>query len=159
GRRFDFRFQSFRSGQGWLDFAPGGKSYAGAGNVDGFPGWFGWRGRRAPEFARHASLVPGKIVDGSTRNLLTYAVRAPESYKAGSSGKWPAVLVLHGSNMNSQSYVATLAAAWPDIAREFILLGINGETPSDLGEEPRFNYSYVNYVGRSMFKGFPGTDR
>ena len=68
-------------------------------------------------------------------------------------------MILHGSNMNSRSYVGTIAAAWPDIARDYILLGINGETPSDLGDEPRFNYTYVNYVGRSTFKGFPGTDR
>jgi predicted esterase len=61
--------------------------------------------------------------------------------------------------MNSLSYVSTIAVAWPDIAREFILLGINGETPSALGDEPRFNYTYVNYVGRSTFNGFPGTDR
>ena len=61
--------------------------------------------------------------------------------------------------MNSQSYVGTIATAWPDIARDFILLGINGETPSNISDDPRFNYSYVNYVGRSTFKGFPGTDR
>jgi predicted esterase len=61
--------------------------------------------------------------------------------------------------MNSRSYVDTIASCWPDIARDFILLGINGETPTDVSEDPRFNYTYVNYVGRSTFKGFPGTDR
>ena len=96
---------------------------------------------------------------GRRRTLLTYSVRAPEGYQASSSRKWPAVLILHGSNMNSRSYVDTIAAAWPDIARDYILLGINGETPSNLADEPRFNYTYVNYVGRSTFKGFPGTDR
>jgi predicted esterase len=159
GRRIDFRFHSFRDGQGWFDVAADGKSFAGASNTDGFPGWFGWKGRPAPEFNRHAPLVPGKIVDGSTKNLLTYTVRAPEDYQPGSSRKWPVVLILHGSNMNAQSYVGTIAAAWPDIARDFILLGINGEMPSNLGDDPRFNFSYVNYVGRSTFKGFPGTDR
>jgi predicted esterase len=159
GRRLDFRFQSFRTGHGWFDLSTDGKSLAGAGNVEGFGGWFGWRGQPAPTFTRHTPLVPGQMVDGSTQNLLTYTVRAPEGYQAGSSHKWPTVLVLHGSNMNSRSYVSTIAAAWPDIAREFILLGINGETPSQLGDDPRFNFSYVNYVGRSTFKGFPGTDR
>ena len=48
---------------------------------------------------------------------------------------------------------------WPDIARDYILLGINGETPSSLGTEPQFNYTYVNYMGHSTYKGFPGTDR
>ena len=159
GRRLDFRFHSFRDGQGWFDAAVDGKSFVGANNADGFPGWSGWKGQRAPQFQRHASLAAGKIVDGSTKNLLTYSVRAPEGFDAGSSQKWPTVLILHGSNMNSRSYVSTIAVAWPDIARDFIILGINGEMPSALGDDPRFNYSYVNYVGRSTFKGFPGTDR
>ncbi len=159
GRRLDFHFQNFRNGQGWFDLAADCKSFAGAGNVDGFAGWFGWQGRLAPMFTRHTSLVPGNIVDGSTKSLLTYAVRAPESYQVGASKKWPTVLILHGSNMNSRDYVGTIAGAWPDIARDYILLGINGETPSNLGDKPQFNYTYVNYVGRSTFKGFPGTDR
>jgi predicted esterase len=159
GRRLEFRFKSFRGGDGWFDFGSDGKSFTGASNADGFPGWFGWHGRKAPEFIRHATLEPGKIVDGSTQSLLTYAVRAPENYQTSSSHKWPAILILHGSNMNSRSYVGTIAATWPDIARDYIILGINGEMPSNLGNEPQFNYTYVNYVGRSTFKGFPGTDR
>jgi predicted esterase len=159
GRQLDLQFQGFRGGHGWFDIAADGKTFTGAANIDGFPGWFGWRGRRASEFTRHAPLQPGKVVDGSTRALLTYAIRAPEPYQSSSARKWPTVLILHGSNMSGRNYVDTIATAWPDIAREFILLGINGETPSDLGSEPRFNYSYVNYVGRSTFKGFPGSDR
>jgi predicted esterase len=159
GRRLEFRFTSFRNGQGWFDLSADGKSLRGAANTDGFPGWFGWSGRPAPSFVRHAPLVAGKMIDGSTANLLTYAIRAPEGFKAGDSRKWPTILILHGSNMNAQAYVATIASAWPDIAREFIILGINGETPSNTGDDPRFNYTYVNYVGRSTFKGFPGTDR
>ena len=104
-------------------------------------------------------LVAGKIVDGSTKGLLTYSVRAPEGYKEGDSKRWPAIVVLHGSNMNGKAYVNTLATAWPEIAKDYVILGINGEMPSDIGEEPRFNYTYVNYVGRSTYKGFPGTDR
>jgi predicted esterase len=61
--------------------------------------------------------------------------------------------------MNGRSYVETIAAAWPDIPRDFIIIGLNGETPSALGDDPRFNFTYVNYVGKSTFKGFPGTDR
>ncbi len=159
GRRLDFRFQTFRSGHGWFDFASDGKSFGGAGNTDGFAQWFGWKGRRAQEYLRHVPLAAGKILDGSTQGLLTYTVRAPEGYQTGSAKKWPAVVILHGSNMNGRAYVATLAAAWPDVARDYILLGINGETPSSMGDEPQFNYTYVNYVGRSTYKGFPGTDR
>ena len=113
----------------------------------------------APEYRRHVPLVAGKIVDGSTEDLLTYSVRAPEGYKEGDPKRWPAIVVLHGSNMNGKAYVNTLAMARPDIAKDYVILGINGETPSDIGPEPRFNYTYVNYVGRSTYKGFPGTDR
>ena len=159
GRRLEFRYRAFLGGHGWFDLAADGSTLAGAAVDDGSRSWFGWRGRKAPELARQARLAPGRVVAGSTANLLTYAVRAPEGYKEGAKAKWPAVVVLHGSNMNGASYVATLASAWPDVARDFILLGINGERPSDVGPDPRFNYTYINYVGRSTFKGFPGTDR
>ncbi|HEV3083824.1 MAG TPA: hypothetical protein VGY66_28845 [Gemmataceae bacterium] len=159
GRMFKFKYQAFRPGSGWFDLSTEGAAFAGAATTNGFPGWYGWQGRRAPEFARHAKLAPGKIVDGSTHGLLTYSVRAPEGYKEGDGKKWSAVVILHGSNMNGKAYVGTIASAWPDIARDYLLIGINGETPSATGNDPRFNYIYVNYVGRSTFKGFPGTDR
>ena len=66
GRRLEFKFNSFRNGHGWFDLSPDGKSLDGAANTDGFPGWFGWHGQPAPTFVRHAPLVPGKTVDGST---------------------------------------------------------------------------------------------
>ena len=159
GRRLDFRFSNIRSGSGWFDLSADGKSLKGASNTDGFAQWFGWSGRPAPSYSLHTPLVAGKIVDGSSRNLLTYAIRAPEGFKATDKRKWPTVLILHGSNMNAQAYVNTIASAWPDIARDFIILGINGETPSNIGDDPQFNYTYVNYVGKSTFRGFPGTDR
>jgi predicted esterase len=159
GRRFEFHYQGFRGGKGWFDLAKDGKTLAGAAGTDGFPGWYGWRCRRAPEYVRHVKLEPGRILDGSTKSLLAYHVRAPESYAPGDAKRWPTVVLLHGSNMNGKSYVATFAAAWPDLAKRFIVLGIDGETPSDTGDEPRFNYSYVNYTGRSTYRGFPGTDR
>jgi predicted esterase len=159
GRRFDFTTEAFRPGKGWLDVSPNGKTLSGAATTNGFAAWYGWRGRKASEFARHARLVPGKIVDGSTTNLLTYAVRAPEGYKDGSDKTWPTVVILHGSNMNARAYVNTIAAAWPDIAKDYLILGLNGERPSNISADPKFNYTYINYVGRSTFKGFPGTDR
>ena len=159
GRQLDFRYQWFRPGKGWFDLSKDGKAIEGAAVGDGAPFWYEWRGRRAPEYKRHAPLVAGQIVDGSAENLLTYSVRAPEGYKPGDPKRWPAIVVLHGSNMNGKAYVNTLATARPDIAKDYVILGINGEMPSDLGEEPRFNYTYVNYVGRSTFKGYPGTDR
>ena len=61
--------------------------------------------------------------------------------------------------MNGKAYVASIAQAWPDIAKDYLILGLNGEIPSNLGDDPRFNYTYVNFMGRSTYKGFPGTDR
>lgn len=159
GRRLNFRYKSFRPGKGWFDIASNGEAFSGAAVTDGFAGWYGWRGRRAAGFARDAKLLAGKIVDGSTKGLLTYSVRAPEGYQEGDGRKWPAIVLLHGSNMNAKAYVSTLAAAWPDVARDYLLIGVNGESPSAISDDPRFNYTYVNYVGRSTYQGFPGTDR
>jgi predicted esterase len=164
GRHIDFRLKSlWFTGPGFFDLDDKGVNLAGAGGTDGRPvRWFGWKGRKAPEYVRHAPLVAGQIVDGSTENLLTYSVRAPEGYKAGDSKKWPVVLVFHGSNMNGKAYVNTVAGQWPDIAKDYILLGINGETPAPTSissEEPVFNFTYVNFMGKSTYGGYPGTDR
>ena len=64
--------------------------------------------------------------------------------------------------MNAKAYVNTIASAWPDLARDYLILGINGERPSNLGknaDDAAFNYTYINYMGKSTLKGFPGTDR
>ena len=140
-------------------FRPTENPRAAQSNTDGFPGWFGWSGRPAPSFVRHAPLVAGKIVDGSHRNLLTYSVRAPEGLQSRRLAQVAHRLDPARLEHERPSYVATIAAAWPEIARDFIILGINGETRPRIGDDPRFNYTYVNYVGRSTFKGFPGTDR
>ena len=146
------------TGPASFDLDPDGQSFHGAGGTTGQAPWYGWAGRRAGKYARHAPLDAGKLVDGSTAGLLTYAVRAPEGYKEGDGRRWPTVVILHGSNMNAAAYVRTIADAWPDVARDHILLGINGETPSRLDpDDPAFNYTYVSYVGPG--KGFPGADR
>jgi predicted esterase len=159
GRTFSFKYKGFRGGKGWFDVSEDGETLAGAATTNGFASWYGWSGRKTPEFARHVKLMPGKIVDGSTKGLLTYSVRAPEDFKEADGKKWPAIVILHGSNMNGKAYANTLAAGWPEIAKDYLLIGINGEMPSAMGAEPAFNYTYINYVGRSTYKGFPGTDR
>ena len=154
GRRLEFRFTSFRNGQGWFDLSPDGKSLARRSEYRRLSRLV--RLERPAARRRSCAMRPwsqARSIDGSTANLLTYAIRAPEGYKAGDSRKWPTILILHGSNMNAQAYVATIASAWPDIARDFIILGINGETPSNTGDDPHFNYTYVNYVGRSTLQG------
>jgi RNA polymerase sigma factor (sigma-70 family) len=159
GRELDFRYTWLRNGGGWFDLSKDGKTLEGAAVDDGAISWYQRKGRRASEFVRHAPLKAGQIVDGSTKNLLTYSVRAPEGYHAGDAKRWPTIVILHGSNMNGKAYVSSIAQAWPDIAKDYLILGLNGEVPSNLGDDPRFNFSYVNYMGRSTYKGYPGTDR
>jgi len=160
GHHLDAKIKANRTGPAGFDLDESGTTLFGAGGTDGMAPWYPWNGRKAAEFVKHAPLVAGKMVDGSTEGLLTYTVRAPEGYKAGDSKKWPVALILHGANMNGKAYVNTIASTWPDIAKDYILLGINGELPSRIDpKDPAFNYTYVNYMGKSTYKGFPGTDR
>ncbi len=101
----------------------------------------------------------GEISDGTAKNGMTYHVRLPKRYDAAQG--LPAILILHGSNMNSKAYVETIVGAWPKLADDYVLIGINGEnrveeSPDD---NPAYNYTYVDFVGRSKYKGYPGTDR
>lgn len=108
---------------------------------------------------RHAEPKPGETTTGRAANRLSYYLRAPQDYS--SEKQWPALLLLHGSNMNAKSYVDSVVERWPDLAKTHLLVGINGErrTASSLGGSPRFNYTYVNFAGKSKYKGYPGTDR
>ena len=102
GRTLNFKYNSFRPGKGWFDVAADGKTLAGAAADSGADRWFGWQGRRADEFVRHAKLEAGKIVDGSTTGLLTYSVRTRPGIQTHVGKKWPAVVILHGSNMTER---------------------------------------------------------
>jgi predicted esterase len=57
--------------------------------------------------------------------------------------------------------VHVVASRWPELAERFAILGIQGEqwaTWSEL-DDLRFNYTYVNWMGRSTYEGYPYTDR
>jgi len=104
-------------------------------------------------------LEKGKVEDGTAKNGMTWHVRLPAKYDPKKG--MPAILILHGSNMNTKSYIDTIVSAWPKLAEDYVLLGVNGErrakgSPDD---NPTYNYSYVNYAGKSKYKGYPGTDR
>jgi predicted esterase len=104
-------------------------------------------------------IEKGKVEDGTAKNGVTYHIRLPSKYDAKKG--MPAILILHGSNMNSKAYVETIVSAWPKLAEDYVLLGVNGEhrakgSPDD---NPAYNYTYVNYAGKSKYKGYPGTDR
>jgi predicted esterase len=106
---------------------------------------------------RRAELKAGEVTSGISRNKVSYCVRGPTN-----TGKTlNAIVILHGSNMNSRMYVDTMVAQWPDIANRYVLIGINGEqhNPQSPADNPTYNYTYINFMGKSKHKGYPGTDR
>lgn len=106
-----------------------------------------------------APLTPGKVTDGVAANQVTYHIRVPEKFDPKNASN--AIVIFHGSNMNSKSYVNTIVSAWPQLSEKYILIGINGENLNQRSkpENPAYNYSYVNFAGKSKYGGYPGTDR
>ncbi len=101
----------------------------------------------------------GKIEDGAAKNGVTWHLRLPEKHDPKKPS--PAILILHGSNMNARMYLETIVGKWPKLAESYVLIGINGEKkgPATAEGAPTFNYTYVNFAGKSKYKGYPGTDR
>jgi predicted esterase len=106
-----------------------------------------------------AKFEKGKIEDGTAKNGVTYHVRLPAKHDPKKPS--PALVILHGSNMNSKTYLETLLQAWPRLGDSYVLIGINGEQKGKGGTDasPAYNYTYINFAGKSKYKGFPGTDR
>jgi predicted esterase len=105
-------------------------------------------------------LKRNTIHDLTATNNLTYHLRIPTAYNP--KTPTPAILILHGSNMNAKAYVNTIAAAWPKIASDYVLIGINGENrnPKSPDNNPAYNYTYINFVGKgSKMRGFPGSEK
>ena len=115
-----------------------------------------WKSVRA---IRKAKAVPEEYTTGRDANRLTYYLRPPADYTP--DKKWPTLVMLHGSNMNAKAYMETVIGSWPKLAETHLLIGINGErrSSSSSADNPRYNYSYVNFAGKSKYKGYPGTDR
>jgi beta-lactamase regulating signal transducer with metallopeptidase domain/predicted peptidase len=109
-----------------------------------------------------SGLAAETIADGFAKNKVTYHIRAPKGYDA--NRQYPAIVLLHGSNSNSKKLIELVAKQWPKLANQYLLIGINGEHESDDSDdgadvEPAYNYTYVNFVGASKYKGYPGTHR
>ena len=158
GRRLDFRTTWLRNSQGWFDLSKDGKTLEGAAVADGTNFWHEWQGRcgvGVPSSLPARGRQDRRWFDREPAHVL---LRAPKATRKGDAKRWPAVVILHGSNMNAKAYVPPSRRPGPT-SRDHLILGINGEVPSDLGEEPRFNFSYVNFMGRSTYKGFPATNR
>jgi pimeloyl-ACP methyl ester carboxylesterase len=101
-----------------------------------------------------------KFHNETAANGMTFHIRIPKAYDPKKPS--PALVILHGSNMNANAYAQTIVHAWPALARDFVIIGINGEnrvqgSPDD---NPAYNYTYLNFVGKgSTFKGFAGSEK
>jgi predicted esterase len=147
----------FGPGELWLDVAADGASAFGAAVAANGRDW-PLRAQRLDGHARDVTPKPGAVVSGIGKNRLTYHLRAPKNWKRGA--RVPLLLFLHGSNMGARPYVESIAAV-PEIADRYLIVGVDGErwVDSSRPEDPRHNYTYVNWMGRSTYEGFPNTHR
>lgn len=113
--------------------------------------------QRLEGHARKPAPKAGVIVDAIAANRLVYYLRAPKGYKAGQ--KLPLLVILHGSNYCSRPYVESIGNT--DVGERCLVVGIDGESWVDASEpsDPRQNYTYASFTGRSTYKGYPHTDR
>lgn len=156
GRHITLHYASpFGAGDWWLDVDADGKAaWGGATNERG---QWSLQAQRVAGAGREADPVAGKIVSGIAANRLVYHVHAPEGWQPGTA--LPLLVILHGSNYASRPYVEGIAAS--DFGARYLVLGIDGErwNEGSAADDPRQNYTYVNFMGRSTYEGYPNTDR
>ncbi len=150
--RLDFEWSSpWGNGEGSLELWEDGDVFTGR-----YTGQGGQRGTWAGYRKRHvlAKPVPGQVVDGQGQCGLLYQVRVPEDWTPGTSA--PALVFFHGSNMSSGAYVDTIVAAFPALAADYMLIGVEGEklAPGSKPGNRFYNYTYVNLSGHGV--GEPG---
>lgn len=154
GRHVELRYDS-PFGQGTLafDVDPDGKTALGSARSD--RGRWPLQLQRLEDHARAPAPKPGVIVQGLARNRLTYCLRAPKGWQQG----MPLLVILHGSNMGARPYVESVAAT--PVGERCVVVGIDGEQWQDWSrpDDPRHNYTYVNWMGRSTYQGYPNTHR
>lgn len=158
GRRLTFTWKRIRwSGPAWLEQTKDRQTIFGMTEGERPSKWLG---QRLPkDYERKVAPKPGKVVSGLSTNNMCYYVRAPKSWRRGKSVD--AVIVLHGSNWCSKGPVWVTPRSWPDVGKKFMVIGIDGESWADWSkpDDPRQNYTYVNWMGKSTYKGYPYTDR
>jgi predicted esterase len=107
--------------------------------------------RKAP---KAAEAKPGEITEGQSEAGLLYYLRVPMGHDG--KRRLPMIVITHGSNANSKDYVGTFPSAWPGLAEDFIIVGVNGErlspgsTPGNVGH----NATYVNFGGPEVGQPF-----
>jgi len=157
GRRMQMRWKRIQwSGDAWFEMtAEGGRFF---GLTDETPP-VKWLGLRVAEFVPDAAPKAGEIVSGLSENHIFYFLRAPDGWRKGK--KADAVVLLHGSNWTTKGMVWVTAQNWPELAKECFIIGIQGQDWADWSDadDLRHNYTYVNWMGRSTYQGYPNTDR
>jgi predicted esterase len=104
--------------------------------------------------ARPAEAKPGEITEGQSEAGLLYFLRVPKEHDG--KRKFPMIVITHGSNANSKDYVGTFPATWPELAEDYIIVGVNGErlaqgsTPGNVGH----NATYINFGGPEVGQPF-----
>jgi predicted esterase len=153
GRRLtlDYRWLQW-TGKIVVDVSPDGDSLYGAGGSD--DGKF--IGRRLSGYEADPTPKAGETVAAIAKNRLTCYLHAPKGWRKGK--EVPAIVFFHGSNMSTKPYVGTLAEAFGD---RYMIVGIDGEGWEDWSkpDDPRHNYRYINWMGKSTYKGYPNTHR
>lgn len=158
GRQLDFEWtvRQFK-GDGWLQQTSDGKRIFGVMNSSSGPS--PWLGVRPEGYRQEVIPKAGKMIQGIADNGMLFNLRMPDGWKEGEPTD--VIILLHGSNWTTTGMVAVTAKNWPEIGKRFAILGIQGQNwakwsePDDL----RFNYTYINWVGKSKLQGFPYTHR
>lgn len=156
GRSIQLDYESpFGTGTFLLDVDEGGK--LALGHATYARGKAALQAQRLEGHTRAVQCKPGAIVNGLGKNRLVYWLRAPKAWKPGQ--KLPLLVFLHGSNYCSKPYVESIAAS--PVGERFLVVGIDGEQWADWSEpgDPRQNYTYVNFMGKSTYEGYPNTHR
>ena len=158
GRRLDFTWKKLHwSGKAFIEQLPDGSRIFGTQVEEDDPTI--WIGVRPTEFQYHNDPKPGEIVKGYSESGMLYHLRMPDEWKPGDPVD--VIVLLHGSNFTTAGMVFVTAKNWPDIGKRFAILGIQGERWAKWSDadDLRHNYTYVNWMGRSTYQGYPYTDR
>ncbi len=144
GKKLTFEAKGGARGEGTLELWKGGDQFSGEFTTKG--GDSGpWRAYRIDP--KMPKPKPGKIVSGQSHSWLNFHLRVPKKYNG--KREYPAIAFFHGSNMTSADYVHTIAAAWPKLAEDYILVGFDGEKLSPAAKAGRlaYNFTYINFSG------------
>lgn len=156
GRTIQLDYESpFGTGTWLLDVEADGKTALG--HVAHTRGKSALQAQRLDGHTRDVAAKAGSVVAGIAKNRLVYWLRAPKAWKPGQ--KLPLLVFLHGSNYCSKPYVESIGAT--PVGERYLVVGIDGEAWEDGSEakDPRQNYTYVNFMGKSTYEGYPNTHR